>query len=871
MSRAAGSAVAADRLPSSRTLWRLTALALAVRVAFVLVEPYAPPVADERTWVDSARILSGQRVRFSPFNNRLVFHPPLYSYFIAVPDAFLGLEAARWIQVALSVLLVPAVGRVAGLAVGARAGMLAAGAAAFYPELVWFSGHFWVENLFLVLLWWAFERVLWADAAARARAAAAGGVLWGLAVLSRETALYFAPVVALWLARGRRRPDLARGAWFFLAAVLTVAPWTWRNWVVFHAFVPVSTAGGQNLFQGNARIPRDQTYVMVDAVRGRIEQYRYARDMGLQAIRDRQPAWLFEKLAEQMPMFWEAESMALIHVKRGAYGAVPPSAARAAAVVLLVPYLVVLALFVAGVASSPVTRAGALLLGFLVYYNLIHVVTHGFNRYRLPVMPIVFAFAAAGWLAVRGRPPVPWTVRRRSCAAALGVALGASVLPSLARQAAHPVYRHSTPERVVGEADLLRVTGPAVASRDALLPGARARAGPRGVGQRPADAVRQSLRGCRHQHGHLVVEELGVGGQARGHQRAPRRQVRVDLERRVGAGDARRDHQVGQGQELRQLGGRALAAEHAARGGPEARGQGGHLRHPRRLAAHEQELGFGDARRRLHQEVHALVRLEVAGVEGDRGRPQAQRRPHRLHPRGIHGHRPVHERRVLDLEHPRARRARLHAVGEALADGDDGGAVVQRVAFQGFRRPQQRTAAGEAGLSELVGDRRVDVHHQGKMEQPRQRRRQVGGLLDRVHDVVAPPRHQPGRLRDERHVERELGQRRAGAHAPDGQGHAAVVADPVDRHVLTLGIREQVHPVALAGEGFHHGAHGQRRPPHLEERLGGQEEDAQRARGRQRAAAAGAASAVSVECSPRNRSASMAAMQPLPAAVTACR
>jgi hypothetical protein len=41
-----------------------------------------------------------------------------------------------------------------------------------------------------------------------------------------------------------------------------------------------------------------------------------------------------------------------------------------------------------------VRRRRGLLPGFLVHYNLIHVVTHGFNRYRLPVMP-VFLLAAA--------------------------------------------------------------------------------------------------------------------------------------------------------------------------------------------------------------------------------------------------------------------------------------------------------------------------------------------------------------------------------------------------------------------------------------------------------------------------------------------
>ena len=76
---------------------------------------------------------------------------------------------------------------------------MAAALCAFYPELVWFSVHFWVENVFLVLLWWAFERLLASDATGSRGAAIAAGFLWGLAILARETGLYFLPVAAAWM------------------------------------------------------------------------------------------------------------------------------------------------------------------------------------------------------------------------------------------------------------------------------------------------------------------------------------------------------------------------------------------------------------------------------------------------------------------------------------------------------------------------------------------------------------------------------------------------------------------------------------------------------------------------------------------------
>jgi len=431
-----------DAGPPARPLLLLTAVGLLARAAFVLLEPATHPVADERTWTNWAvESLVTPRVSFSPLKTHMIFYPPLYPYFIAAPYAlFRTLQAVKWAQVAAGALLVPAVGRIGGLAFGRRAGLVAAGIAALYPDLIWFAAHFWSETLFLVLLWWAVERLLAADARGSARTAAAAGLLWGLAVLTRETILYLTPLGAAWLVwRAPRGAGGRRAAAFTLCAALAVAPWTVRNWIAFRAFVPVATSGGLALFQGNAPLTRQEVYDRYEAVHGRIEQYRFARAEGWKAIRDRQPAWALEKLRDQMPNFWEADSLALIHIKRGAYGAVPPAVAVAAAVVVLAPYLLLLAGFVAGVALLPVDRNRALLLGFLVCYNALHVVTHGFARYRLPVMPVVFLFAAAGFVAWRHRALATGT-GRRAAAAALALLLLLCLIPSIRMNLGHPAF-----------------------------------------------------------------------------------------------------------------------------------------------------------------------------------------------------------------------------------------------------------------------------------------------------------------------------------------------------------------------------------------------------------------------------------------------
>jgi hypothetical protein len=439
----------AAAMPASRRreLLMLTAAALAVRAAFLVLEPPTGPIADETTWTNWA-IKGLLRVHLNPYHLKMIFSPPLYPYFIAVVYApFQSLTAVKWCQVVCSALLVPAVSCVGERCFSRPVGLVAGAIAAFYPELVWFSVHFWAETLFMALLWWGFERLLASRDGAWGPAVLAG-LLWGLATLTRETVLYFLPIAALFLAWRAGAPGVLRAGAFVLIALVTIAPWTWRNWVVFETLIPVSTAGGLNLYQGNAfengePLSREEVYRRYDAIHGRAEQYRWARAQGIQAILDRQPWWIFQKLRDEMPNFWEADSQAVIHVKRGAYGwPVRPWIAVATAIVVLVPYLAVLVAFVAGIAIADTSGPRLFLLLFLLYYNAIHVVTHGYARYRLPAMPVLFLFAAVTWVALReGRLAFFPGYRHRLGAAAVTLALVFSLLPSLRLNLRDPAFR----------------------------------------------------------------------------------------------------------------------------------------------------------------------------------------------------------------------------------------------------------------------------------------------------------------------------------------------------------------------------------------------------------------------------------------------
>ena len=399
-------------------------------MAFVFLEPATKPIADETMW-----LMALQRIpaaSFSPFANYPIFHPPLYPYFLAGLDALFGsLLAVKLAQALIGSLLIPATHALALRVFGLRTANFAAALVAFYPEFVWYAAHFWCETIFVALLWWGIERASSAEGSGRVRDAILAGVLFGLAILTRETLLYLVPLVALWIARSAA--PRARIAGVMLATTfVVVAPWTIRNAIQFGTFIPVSTGGGLNLYQGNAPLSRDEVYREYYANEGKVDQYRWARTEGLRVIWERQPLWILEKIRDEGPRLAELDSLALIHLRRGAYADVSCGTYRGVAFLVLTPWLLVAASSVVALSRLRWNRGSVLVAGFAAAYLLLHIATHGFSRYRLPVVPALLILAASVFDASVLAPMSP---RRRTLLLCLAVALALLLAPSAVDQA----------------------------------------------------------------------------------------------------------------------------------------------------------------------------------------------------------------------------------------------------------------------------------------------------------------------------------------------------------------------------------------------------------------------------------------------------
>jgi 4-amino-4-deoxy-L-arabinose transferase-like glycosyltransferase len=166
----------------------------------------------------------------------------------------------------LGTVTVALVGLLAAEALGETAGLVALALAAVYPALIELSGTLVAENLLTPLVLGAVWLTLRARRARRPLPHAVGaGLLIGLAALTHEEAVVVLIPLLLSFAvipRGSIAERAKLPAVLLAAAVLAIVPWTIRNALVMHRFIPISDETGITLVgtynrasAANPRIP----------------------------------------------------------------------------------------------------------------------------------------------------------------------------------------------------------------------------------------------------------------------------------------------------------------------------------------------------------------------------------------------------------------------------------------------------------------------------------------------------------------------------------------------------------------------------------------------------------------------------------------
>jgi 4-amino-4-deoxy-L-arabinose transferase-like glycosyltransferase len=261
--------------PTDRTrafIGAAIAVGLAARLLFGFLYWTGKPLTlDEQEYILLARnVARGHGLTYDggPPGVRHFERPPVYPLFVAGILKVTGTEApppggdtgvpsaVKVAQSLLGALTIWLIALVAYRAAGARAAATAAWLAALYPPLVWISAYLLSEALYVVLgllAVWCLGEAIDRTGASKRWPAVAAGVVAGIGILAKEAMVFFVMLALAWLIVRRR---LFLAGLLVAGVVLTVLPWTVRNYAVHGRFVLGAPHGGVTLWTGNNRLAR---------------------------------------------------------------------------------------------------------------------------------------------------------------------------------------------------------------------------------------------------------------------------------------------------------------------------------------------------------------------------------------------------------------------------------------------------------------------------------------------------------------------------------------------------------------------------------------------------------------------------------------
>lgn len=406
------------------------AAALGLRIAYVVQLQDSPFFShhelDARYHVEWAKAFAEGRER--EFIGGAYFRAPLYPWLLGTIYQVFGQGdlAPRIIQAVIGSLscgLLFVLGRIVFCrTVGAIAGF----AAAAYWVLIYFDGELMMESLYIFQLLLLLLVLVACGRRDSAWLWALGGVLLGLAAITRPNILLLGPAIVVWILL-RTRPRWRRGVGLslltFAGCMAPIVPITIRNYVVAGDLVLIASQGGVNFYIGNnaqsdgvsARIPGDPGE-WDEAMKAQTERAERALGRSLkgseisrwytgQALRwmGEQPGAAAIHLLAKLRNFWTFWEIPNDHyipfITRNytpLIGVLPFSFTRPEPGFAIIGPLGALGLLVS------LRRRGETfpLWGFLLVYMLSVVLFFVNARFRAPVLPVLILFAAFGavWL-----------------------------------------------------------------------------------------------------------------------------------------------------------------------------------------------------------------------------------------------------------------------------------------------------------------------------------------------------------------------------------------------------------------------------------------------------------------------------------------
>lgn len=365
------------------TLPAIVLLGLLLRLAVSFVMP-AQDFSDTAEYLAAGKALAAGEVMGA--TNRM----PLYPLLIALAGGATGIKI---LDLAVSTLFIVQVFAFArDLTDDRRTALLAAGMTAVYPHFAFYAAIGLSETTYMALLVGAFHCLY------RQRMAA-GSVLLVLSILERPALDLLAPILIVMVSL-LHRPGAWRRAGLDLAKyvviyVVLMTPWWIHNHAKYGQFVRLNLGDGLIVYAGNNPLNRsgggvangvagdDMDLTPFEAIADPIARNQAMKDAAVDYIRQ-YPGRFVEMMGVKFIRFWrlwpyapQYRSPWIIALSLASYGIVLP--------------LALFAVFGGGRAQA---ARLAPILALVVYLSLVHMVTIGSIRFRLPLEPFLIVLAA---------------------------------------------------------------------------------------------------------------------------------------------------------------------------------------------------------------------------------------------------------------------------------------------------------------------------------------------------------------------------------------------------------------------------------------------------------------------------------------------
>jgi 4-amino-4-deoxy-L-arabinose transferase-like glycosyltransferase len=314
-----------------------------------------------------------------------------------------AIAQALWDGLAIAILAV----LTRWLTMSAASALLASAMLALWPGAMLMDLTLYTEPFYTVVLLLGTFALMRMETEPAPRRAIAAGVLWGIAGLTRQNALFFLPMYAVagpFVFRSMERRRMGARILALVVALLVLTPWCVRDVVVNGRLTWIQDYSGLNLWIGNhlpyegRAIDRAALAEITDRLGPRADdQVVLNQELRREAVRSmrehpRATAWLWVEKAERF-LFVDLRPHHLGIRLLLSLG-------------LLLGY--VAAYF--GARSLPHESRAALmvLVAVFAYTLVVHVVSYSQMRFAEPTRPLVIALAAHGLLrprAPRGHRP----------------------------------------------------------------------------------------------------------------------------------------------------------------------------------------------------------------------------------------------------------------------------------------------------------------------------------------------------------------------------------------------------------------------------------------------------------------------------------